>query len=75
MGARRGPPRLLGRTKTQYLDILMRSNATVCAAISFSFFPIVAYYIYRYNFVLKPARDLHARQEREALLSEGQAQT
>ena len=48
-GLTRGPPRFLDRTKSQYLDILMRSNATICAAISFSFFPIVAYYVWRYN--------------------------
>ena len=83
--AKRGPPRLLGRTKSQYLDTLMRSNANICAAISFSFFPIVAYYIWRsvcsftctctcrYNFVLKPAREEIARKEREALLEEGAA--
>jgi len=73
-GAQRGPPRLLGRTKSQYLDTLMRSNANICAAISFSFFPIVAYYIWRYNFVLKPAREEIARKERAALLEEGVAQ-
>ena len=72
-GAKRGPPRFLGRTKTQYLDVLMRSNATICATASLSFFPIVAYYMYRYYFVLKPVRDETARLEKEALLAEGQA--
>ena len=72
--ARRGPPRLFGKTKSQYLDTLMRSNANICAAISFSFFPIVIYYIYRYNFVLKPAREEIARKEKEALLAEGKAE-
>ena len=72
-GKKRGPPRYLGRTKSQYLDILMRSNANICALISFSFFPIVAYYTYRYYTVLKPARDAHAAKEREELLAEGKA--
>lgn len=73
-GAKRGPPRFLGRTKTQYLDGFMRSNATICATLSLSFFPIVAYYVYRYNWVLKPAREEIARREAEALLAEGQAE-
>ena len=51
----------------------MRSNANICALISFSFFPIVAYYTYRYYTVLKPARDAHAAKEREELLAEGKA--
>ena len=72
-GVKRGPPRFLGRTKSQYLDILMRSNANICALISFSFFPIVAYYTYRYYTVLKPARDLAAERERAELLAEGKA--
>jgi len=72
-GRKRGPPRYLGKTKSQYLDILMRSNANICALISFSFFPIVAYYTYRYYTVLKPARDAHAAKEREELLAEGKA--
>lgn len=72
-GRKRGPPRFLGKTKSQYLDWLMRSNANICALISFSFFPIVAYYSYRYITVLKPARDAKAAQEKEDLLSEGKA--
>ena len=72
-GRKRGPPRLLGKTKSQYLDWLMRSNANICALISFSFFPIVAWYSYRYITVLKPARDAKAAQEKEDLLSEGKA--
>ena len=72
-GAKRGPPRYFGKTKTQYLDFLMRSNANVCALASFSFFPIVAYYTWRYYNVLKPARDAIAAKEREDLLAEGKA--
>ena len=53
--------------------MLMRSNANICALISFSFFPIVAYYTYRYYTVLKPARDAIAAKEREELLAEGKA--
>jgi len=72
-GKKRGPPRYFGKTKSQYLDMLMRSNANICALISFSFFPIVAYYTYRYYTVLKPARDAIAAKEREELLAEGKA--
>jgi len=72
-GSKRGPPRFLGKTKSQYLDLLMRSNANICALISFSFFPIVFYYTYRYYTVLKPARDAFAAQEQEDLLAEGKA--
>ena len=39
--------RFLGNTKSQWLDKLMRSNANICALISLSFFPIVAYYSWR----------------------------
>ena len=72
-GKRRGPPRWLGKTKTQYLDWLMRSNANICAAISFGFFPLAAWYSYRYYTVLKPARDAAAAKEQEDLLAEGKA--
>ena len=72
-GRKRGPPRFLGKTKAQYLDWLMRFNANICALISFSFFPIVAWYSYRYITILKPARDAKAAEEKEALLAEGKA--
>jgi len=72
-GVKRGPPKFLGRTKTQYLDMLMRSNANICAAISLSFFPIAGYYTYRYFTVLKPAREAKLAEQNEDLLSEGQA--
>jgi len=51
----------------------MRSNANICAAISFGFFPLAGWYFYRYQTVLKPARDAAAAQEQEDLLSEGKA--
>ena len=72
-GRKRGPPRFLGKTKTQYLDWLMRSNANICALISFSFFPLVGWYSYRYFTVLKPARDAKQAQEEADLLAEGKA--
>ena len=72
-GKKRGPPRFLGKTKTQYLDWLMRSNANVCALISFSFFPLAGWYFWRYTTVLKPARDAAAAREQEELLAEGKA--
>jgi len=72
-GAKRGPIRYLGKTKSQWLDKLMRSNANICAAISLSFFPIVAYYTWRYLNVIKPAREAIEAREREELLAEGKA--
>ncbi len=45
---RRGPPRFLGYTKSQILDFFMRSNARVCATISFSALPIIVFWMYRY---------------------------
>jgi len=72
-GTKRGPPRLFGKTKSQLLDTLMRSNANICALVSFSAFPIVAYYTYRYYTILKPARDAIAAKEQEELLAEGKA--
>ena len=72
-GKKRGPPRFLGKTKTQYLDWLMRSNANICALISLSFFPLAGWYSYRYFTVLKPARDAKLARDQEELLSEGKA--
>ena len=60
---RRGPWRFLGKTKTQYLDWWMRSNANICATIP--------WYFYRYHTIFKPARDAAAAKEQEDLLSEG----
>ena len=72
-GKKRGPPRFLGKTKTQYLDWLMRSNANICALISLSFFPLAGWYSYRYFTVLKPARDAKLARDQEELLAEGKA--
>jgi len=72
-GKKRGPPRFLGRTKTQYIDWLMRSNASICAVISFGFVPLAGWYSYRYFTVLKPARDAKVAREQEELLAEGKA--
>jgi predicted metallo-beta-lactamase superfamily hydrolase len=72
-GVARGPRRYLGKTKSQWLDKLMRSNANICATISLSFFPICAYYTYRYWSVIKPARELLEAKEREELLAEGKS--
>lgn len=72
-GASRGPKRYLGKTKSQWLDKLMRSNANICATISLSFFPICAYYTYRYWSVIRPARELLEAQEKEELLAEGKS--
>jgi len=72
-GKKRGPPRFLGRTKTQYIDTLMRSNASICAVISFGFVPLAGWYSYRYFTVLKPAREAKVAREQEELLAEGKA--
>jgi len=72
-GAKRGPRRFLGYTKTQLLDKLMRSNANICAAITFSSIPILAFYVYRYYTVLKPVKDELELKAREELLAEGKA--
>lgn len=72
-GAKRGPKRFLGKTKAQFLDVLMRSNANLCFAITLSFFPICGYYTYRYFNVIKPAREEIERQAAEDLLAEGKA--
>jgi len=72
-GAKRGPARYLGFTKSQWLDKLMRSNANICFSITMMFFPICAYYTHRYMTVIKPAREELARQQTEELLSEGKA--
>lgn len=70
-GAKRGPRRYLGKTKSQILDFFMRSNVRVCATISMSFFPIVAYYVFKYNFVIKPKKKELKKQAEEQLLAEG----
>jgi len=72
-GAKRAPKRYFGKTKSQWLDKLMRSNANICAVISLSFFPIVGYYSWRYINVIKPAREAIEAREREELLAEGKA--
>jgi len=72
-GAKRGPKRYFGQTKSQWLDKLMRSNANICATISLSFFPICGYYTWRYYNVIRPARDALEAKEREDLLAEGKA--
>ena len=44
--------RYLGYTKSQLLDKLMYSNATICAAITFSVIPLISFWTYRYINVL-----------------------
>ena len=44
----RAPPRVLGWTKTQILDFFMRTNAGICACISFSAIPFMVWWGYRY---------------------------
>jgi len=72
-GAKRGPTRYFGKTKAQLLDGLMRSNANICFALTLSFFPICAYYTYRYFNVIRPARQELDRKAAEDLLAEGKA--
>lgn len=72
-GRLRGPPRLLGWTKTQALDFLIRTNAGICALLSFSAVPFILLWTYRYQTVLKPAKEAREKARIEDLLSEGQA--
>ena len=67
----RGPRRLLGWTRSQMLDFLMRSNARICATFSLGFFPLVGFWIYRYQTVLKPNKREYERKKQEELLAEG----
>ena len=53
----RGPPRFLGRTKAQYLDLLMRTNTRLSAFVTFIAVPALMIWSYRYITVLKPAKD------------------
>jgi len=72
-GAKRGPKRFLGKTKAQFLDAFMRSNANLCFVITLSFFPICGYYTVRYFNVIKPAREELDKKAAEDLLAEGKA--
>ena len=67
----RGPPRLFGYTKSQVLDTLMRSNATICATIAVTSVPLACFMIYRYQYVLKPRKIEYEKMKQEELLSEG----
>jgi len=71
-GAKRGPKRYLGNTKSQWLDKLMRTNANICALITVSFFPIVAYYSWWFMQNNK-ARKAAEEKQTEDLLAEGKA--
>lgn len=72
-GARRAPPRIFGKTKTQLLDTVMRSNATICAAVCASAIPMMLYWSHRYVTVLKPEKEEREARERADLLAEGKA--
>ncbi len=49
----------------------MRTNAGICAAVTFSVFPVVLLWTYRYQTVLKPRKEEAERKHMEELLSEG----
>jgi len=70
-GVKRGPKRFLGKTRSQVLDFFMRTNVRICATISALFFPIVAFYVFRYNYVLKPRKLQLKKEAEEKLLAEG----
>lgn len=72
-GAKRGPPRFLGRTKSQVLDKFVRSNAVICALASFTVVPFVCFWVYRYVTVLKPQKAAWEAAQIEELLAEGKA--
>ena len=67
----RGPPRYFGYTKAQMLDTVMRSNATICAAITFLLLPLGGYLVYRYHTITKPSYIEYEKQKQEELLAEG----
>ena len=67
----RGPPRYLGYTRSQILDKLMRTNAKTCFFVCMASFPMAAYMIYRYKYVLKPGKLEYERQKEAELLAEG----
>jgi len=70
-GAKRGPSRFLGKTRSQILDSFMRSNARICAVITATFFPICAYWTWRYNYIIKPKREELKKVAEQELLAEG----
>ena len=53
----RAPPRFLGRTKAQYLDLLTRTNTRACAFVAFLAVPCIGLWSWRYVTVLKPAKE------------------
>lgn len=69
-GAKRGPPRYFGYTKSQFFDTLMKSNATIMACVSSFTIPIVVFIMWRYNKVKKEVEEYKKITEDE-LLSEG----
>ena len=73
-GAKRGPPRYLGWTKSQVLDTLMRTNARICFSFALLFFPVCIAWGYRYQTVLKPKKVMRERKREEELLAEGKYQ-
>ena len=46
-GVKRGPLRFMGKTKAQFLDMLMRSNARICVLLSLTVVPISIFGTYR----------------------------
>lgn len=69
-GAKRGPPRYFGYTKSQFFDTLMKSNATIMAGVSSFTLPIVGFMMWRYNYVKKEVEE-HKKIKEDELLSEG----
>ena len=53
----RAPPRFLGRTKAQYLDLLTRTNTRACAFVSFLVVPAMAIWSWKYVTITKPAKE------------------
>ncbi len=49
----------------------MRSNARICATVTFSALPLIALWTYRYQTVLKPAKIEYQKKKAEELLAEG----
>ncbi len=51
----------------------MRTNAGICAFVSFSILPVILFWLYRYQTVLKPQKVAYEKKRMEELLSEGKA--
>lgn len=69
----RGPPKLLGRTKSQWLDSLQRSAAKTSFGVSVLGVVLGGALLYSFFNTVAPERREAKQKENEALLAEGKA--